>query len=64
MTTCVTAAVANSITLGHYLEMFQIRRVIPELLLPLTFLSQNWPTGDEVLEDWTKRVAEEHKSHW
>lgn len=25
---------------------------------------QNWPTGDEVLEEWTKKVAEEHKSHW
>uniref|UniRef100_H3BXM3 Tyrosine-protein phosphatase non-receptor type n=1 Tax=Tetraodon nigroviridis TaxID=99883 RepID=H3BXM3_TETNG len=23
----------------------------------------NWPTGDEVLEEWTKKVAEEHKSH-
>lgn len=30
----------------------------------LTFLCQNWPTGDEVLEEWTKKVAEEHKSHW
>lgn len=29
-----------------------------------TFLCQNWPTGDEVLEGWTKKVAEEHKSHW
>lgn len=29
-----------------------------------TFLCQNWPTGDEVLEEWTKKVAEEHKSHW
>ncbi|XP_011610389.2 tyrosine-protein phosphatase non-receptor type 14 isoform X2 [Takifugu rubripes] len=23
----------------------------------------NWPTGDEVLEEWTKKVADEHKSH-
>ncbi|MEQ2280525.1 hypothetical protein AMECASPLE_020799 [Ameca splendens] len=23
----------------------------------------NWPNGDEVLEEWTKKVAEEHKSH-
>ncbi|XP_037541787.1 tyrosine-protein phosphatase non-receptor type 14 [Nematolebias whitei] len=23
----------------------------------------NWPNGEEVQEDWTKRVAEEHKSH-
>ncbi|KAM4529156.1 tyrosine-protein phosphatase non-receptor type 14-like [Fundulus diaphanus] len=23
----------------------------------------NWPNGDEVQEDWTKKVAEEHKSH-
>ncbi|CAL9692417.1 unnamed protein product [Knipowitschia caucasica] len=23
----------------------------------------NWPNGDEVLEEWTQRVAEEHKSH-
>lgn len=43
----------------------KIKSVISELvLLPLMLLSQNWPTGDEVLEDWTKRVAEEHKSHW
>lgn len=33
---------------------------IPYLLL----CSQNWQTGDEVLEEWTKKVAEEHKSHW
>nr|XP_061806409.1 LOW QUALITY PROTEIN: tyrosine-protein phosphatase non-receptor type 14-like [Nerophis lumbriciformis] len=23
----------------------------------------NWPHGDEVLEEWTQKVAEEHKSH-
>ncbi|XP_040016531.2 tyrosine-protein phosphatase non-receptor type 14 isoform X1 [Gasterosteus aculeatus] len=23
----------------------------------------NWPNGDEVLEEWTQKVAEEHKSH-
>lgn len=23
----------------------------------------NWPNGEEVLEEWTKKVAEEHKSH-
>ncbi|XP_028295357.1 tyrosine-protein phosphatase non-receptor type 14-like [Gouania willdenowi] len=23
----------------------------------------NWPNGDEVLKDWTQKVAEEHKSH-
>ncbi|KAG8011298.1 Tyrosine-protein phosphatase non-receptor type 14 [Nibea albiflora] len=23
----------------------------------------NWPNGEEVLEDWTQKVAEEHKSH-
>uniref|UniRef100_A0A3P8WZF0 Tyrosine-protein phosphatase non-receptor type n=1 Tax=Cynoglossus semilaevis TaxID=244447 RepID=A0A3P8WZF0_CYNSE len=23
----------------------------------------NWPTGEEVLEEWTQKVAEEHKSH-
>lgn len=29
-----------------------------------SILSQNWPTGDEELEEWTKKVAEEHKSRW
>ncbi|TKS76379.1 Tyrosine-protein phosphatase non-receptor type 14 [Collichthys lucidus] len=24
---------------------------------------RNWPNGEEVLEDWTQKVAEEHKSH-
>lgn len=28
------------------------------------FSLQNWPNGDEVLEEWTQKVAEEHKSHW
>lgn len=40
------------------------RKADPEPVAPTLFLPQNWPTGDEVLEDWTKRVAEEHKSHW
>ena len=33
------------------------------LLVPV-FSPQNWPNGEEVLEEWTKKVAEEHKSHW
>lgn len=35
-------------------------------LLPVFFstFDQNWPTGEEVLEEWTQKVAEEHKSHW
>ncbi|KAF7230612.1 tyrosine-protein phosphatase non-receptor type 14 [Nothobranchius furzeri] len=34
-----------------------------DFLRDLMLFPVNWPNGDEVLDDWTKRVADEHKSH-
>ena len=68
----ISAVLCYTIDYSLACELFE--RVLRERLvhppspvfshLSLPFLSQNWPNGDEVLEDWTQKVAEEHKSHW
>ncbi|KAJ3606997.1 hypothetical protein NHX12_026512 [Muraenolepis orangiensis] len=35
----------------------------PDFLREYVLFPVNWPNGDEVLEEWTQKVAEEHKSH-